>query len=163
MKRILIVDDEVEILGLIKKTLEKTGLYEVLSTSDPQEVKRIAQTHHPDLILLDLVMPMLEGPEVVKILKNDPKTKNIKIIITSGMGEMAYHPKEDKWNWEPNRPIVENRSKDIVHERSAERAAQAYGVDDYIAKPFTAKILLEVVQDVLTRVPEDPQASGDEV
>lgn len=163
MKKILIVDDETEILGLIKKTLEKSGEYTVSATSNPLEVRQLCLTFQPDLVLLDLVMPQLEGPEVVKLLKSDPKTKHVKIIITSGMGEMAYHPKEGKWNWEPNRSVVGTRSKNIVHERSAERAAQVYGVDDFISKPFSPKILLDVVKDVLNRSAEEPKTPGDEV
>ncbi len=162
MKKILVVDDETEILELIKKSLERTGEFLVTTTSDPKAVHDLCRTFSPDLVVLDLVMPEMEGTQVVRALKDDLKTAGIRIIITSGLGEIVYHQKGEKWSWEPNRKIVAQRSHDIKHERSAEKAAEIYGVDDYIAKPFSAATLLAVIKDVLARVPPEEPPPGEE-
>jgi len=157
MKKILIVDDEKEICELVQRTVQKTGKYHVIATTIPEEVVQLCTQEKPHLILLDIVMPGIEGTELIKVLKENPATKHIKIVVTSGLGEMSYSQKEDKWYWLPNRPIVEARGE-VIHERSAERAAEAYGVDDYIAKPFSSRILLEVIEEVLReKGPQDPK------
>lgn len=150
---ILVVDDDYEICGLIKHSLEKTGEYEVLATSLPKEVVNLCELKKPDLIILDIVMPDLNGQDLIKILQKNSTTKYIKIIVTSGLGEMFYFNKKDKWRWLPNKSIADDPDK-LVHERSAERAALAYGVDDYLAKPFTPETLRQVVKDVLERMKE---------
>ncbi|OGX07052.1 MAG: hypothetical protein A2Z88_03090 [Omnitrophica WOR_2 bacterium GWA2_47_8] len=158
LKKTLVVDDEAELLQLVEKTLKKTGEFIVLTTAQPQEVAGLCKTHQPDVLLLDLVMPNVEGTQIIKALKKDPQTAKIRIIITSGLGEMVYHEKEDKWSWGPNRPIAQERDKGLTKERSAERTAKAYGVDDFIAKPFSPKVLLEVIHDVLNRKNEEEKA-----
>jgi CheY-like chemotaxis protein len=150
MKKILIVDDEVELCEMLKKCLDKTGLYEVRTTAFPQEVVSLCHQFHPDLILLDIVMPHLNGTELIKELKEAPVTRDILIVVTSGYGEMVYHEKKDKWQWEPNREIVHQRGE-VTKEHHAEEAAKAYGVDDFIAKPFSRETLLAVLTDIFTR------------
>lgn len=150
MKNILIVDDEAELCEMLKKCLVKTGLYEVSTTTFPQEVLPLCRQFHPDLILLDVVMPHIKGTDLIKELKESPDTKDIFIVVNSGLGEMVYHEKKDQWKWEPNRDIVQNRGE-VIHEHHAEEAAKAYGVDDFIAKPFSRETLLSVLNDVLSR------------
>lgn len=151
MKKILVVDDQKDILEMMKIVLEKTGDYSVVTTPNPLEVEALCRTHNPDLLVLDLVMPEMEGTQLIRILKKKPQTASIKIIVTSGLGEIVYSKKTKKWEWQPNNPLVEHRGSDIVKEKSAEKAAQLYGVDDYIAKPFTPATLLDVLKDVLNR------------
>ena len=124
----------------------------------------MCRAHKPDLMILDLVMPEMEGTQLIKILNRNPKTAAMKIIVTSGLGEISYSKKTGRWEWQPNNPLVEYRGKDIVKERSAERAAELYGVDDYIAKPFSPETLLDVLKDVLgraRRVRGDPEDQSD--
>ena len=150
MKKILIVDDEEDVLSLVKRALERTGQYQVVATASPKDVFGLCQREEPDLILLDIVMPDLKGTEVLKILKADKKTRTIPVVITSGLGEMVYNQKRDKWKWNPNQQIIADRGE-VIKEKNADRAAAAYGVDDYLHKPFSQETLRQVVEDVLSR------------
>ena len=95
MKKILVVDDEEHLCELMKKCLEESGNFSVTTTSSPIEALKICKSQKPDLIILDVVMPEMEGPEVVRTLKKDPSTNNIKIIVTSGGGEMVFDHTQD--------------------------------------------------------------------
>lgn len=154
MKKILVVDDEKDLCELVKKVLEKRGEYEVSTLSDPVNILEICRESKPDLILLDIVMPHLKGTELIQMIRGNKETAKILIVVTSGLGEMVYHLKEGKWHWEPNRPVVQERGE-IIQERSSERAAEAYGVDDYLAKPFSPDTLRQVVSDIFTRQQEN--------
>jgi len=150
MKKILIVDDEVELTEYLQRVLERTGLYEVHTTSFPEEVTSLCRDMKPDLLIIDIVMPNMDGREVVEELQSTEDLKKILVIVTSGLGEMVYLKKQEGWKWQPNRPVVQERGE-VIKERSAERAAEAYGVDDYLAKPFSPQTLLQVVEDVFSR------------
>ncbi len=161
MKKILVVDDEADLCELVQGSLQKTGEYIVRAVSDPEQVMDICREFKPDLILLDIVMPKLKGTDLIKALRRSPESRRVRIIVTSGLGEMVYSKKKDEWKWEPNRQLIAERGDDVVKEKSAERAAAAYGVDDYLAKPFKPDLLRQVVKDVLGR--EDDAPGADEV
>src|SRR5512135_1277401 len=79
-KRILAVDDEPEVLGLLKKRLESEG-YEVLTATNGREGLEIATREKPDLIILDILMPEMDGSETAAALHENPLTKNIPILF----------------------------------------------------------------------------------
>lgn len=79
MSRILVVDDDPYNLKLFVEILEAGG-YEVINASNGESGVRAAREHHPDLILLDIQMPVMTGTEACKILKSDPETKDIPVI-----------------------------------------------------------------------------------
>jgi two-component system, OmpR family, alkaline phosphatase synthesis response regulator PhoP len=81
-KKILVVDDEPDLLKVTLLRLKKTG-YEVYSGTDGQEALDMARRVIPDLIILDVYLPVLNGDEVAKILKKDDKLKHIPIILIS--------------------------------------------------------------------------------
>jgi len=83
-KKILVVDDEEELLGLIDKTLSAEG-YEVTTAITAEDAVNKARTLTPDLILIDIILPDMEGPEAVRILSEDPLTGNIPAIFLSGI------------------------------------------------------------------------------
>jgi len=120
---ILIVDDEQDILDLVAYNLSKAR-YQCTCVMDGAEALRSARAAQPDLILLDLMLPVLDGLEVCAILKNDPKTKNIPIVMLTAKGTET----------------------DIVH-------GLELGADDYITKPFSPKVLVARVKAVLRRLP----------
>jgi CheY-like chemotaxis protein len=117
--RILVVDDEPSIVKLVKTTLVGRG-YNVDEAFDGQEAIVQAKLHHPDLILLDVMMPRMDGNEVRKRLLADPDTKDIPIAHLTAVGDY------DK-----------------------QREALAEGVADYIVKPFTPSDLADHVADLL--------------
>ena len=110
--KILIVDDEDDILSILRYNLEKSGLV-VLSASDGPEAIEAAGRELPDLVVLDIMLPNMDGTEVLKALKRDPLTCNIPVIMLTAKGD------------EIDRVI-----------------GLELGADDYVLKPFSIKELL---------------------
>ena len=128
-ERILAVDDEEDILELVRFNLAREG-YSIICTTSGEEALKIAQEEHPALIVLDLMLPGIDGLDVAKALKSGPKTRDIPVIMLTAKGEEA----------------------DIV-------TGLELGADDYVTKPFSPRILVARVRAVLRRgvseVPED--------
>src|SRR4030042_2835441 len=117
--KILIVEDNEKNRTLVKDVLEYQG-YEVIEAGNGKEGIKIAKENNPDLILMDIQMPVMSGYDAIKILKNNPKTKDIKIIALT-----SFAMKGDK--------------EKIMEE----------GFDDYIAKPIDIRRLPELVKKAL--------------
>ncbi len=120
-ERILIIEDEANIAQTIRYNLEKEGFH-VLTASDGAKGLKLAQLELPSLILLDLMLPEVDGLEVCKLLKNENKTKTIPIIILT-----AKSQESDK----------------VV--------GLELGADDYLTKPFSMRELIARVKAVLRR------------
>jgi two-component system alkaline phosphatase synthesis response regulator PhoP len=120
-KRILIVDDEEDILIVLKFRLEANN-YEVLTASDGQEGLNKARTEKPDLIILDLMLPKLDGYKVCRMLKFDENYKAIPIVMFTARAQ-----KKD------------------------EELGKEMGADAYVTKPFEPEILLEKIQQLLNK------------
>jgi len=118
-KRILLADDEEDIKTVVKMLLESHG-YEVATAFDGLDTLDKAKTEKPDLILLDIMMPVLNGFEVCKRLKEDQETADIPIIMLSA----------------------------AAHADSVEKGLSA-GAKDYIIKPFEPETLLQKVKETL--------------
>ena len=84
-QKILIADDEVYMIRLLEMTFKKGG-YEVVSCRDGQEAFTAAFTAQPQLIVLDVMMPGLDGLGALRLLKEDPATKNIPVVVLSAKG-----------------------------------------------------------------------------
>lgn len=119
---ILVVDDEEDIRELVRYNIKKTGL-ETLGASTGEEALQLARDEHPALIVLDLMLPGIDGLDVCRILKNDARTEDICIIMLTAKGEEA----------------------DIV--RGLE-----IGADDYITKPFSPSVLTARVKANIRRI-----------
>lgn len=120
-EKILAVDDEEDILELVRYNLTREG-FSVLGTTSGEDALKIARREEPDLIVLDLMLPGIDGLEVTRKLKNDAKTRTIPVIMLTAKGEEA----------------------DVV-------AGLELGADDYITKPFSPRILTARVRAVLRR------------
>ncbi len=120
-KKVLAVDDEEDILELLKFNLSREG-YQVPCAESGEQALRLVRSESPDLVVLDLMLPGIDGLEVTRRLKNNPDTKNIPIVMLTAKGEEA----------------------DIV-------TGLELGADDYITKPFSPRILLARVRAVLRR------------
>ena len=83
-KKILVVDDEEEFLGLVEKTLINEG-YDVITATTAEEAINKARMSVPDLMLVDIMLPDKEGSDLVKVLRQDPKTDSIPAIFFSGI------------------------------------------------------------------------------
>src|SRR5262247_2775186 len=119
--RILVVDDEPDILELVQYNLSKAQ-YDVVGVKSGEEALAHLREMLPDLIVLDLMLPGVDGLEVCKALKRDTQTAAIPIVILTARGEEA----------------------DIV-------AGLELGADDYLIKPFSPRVLLARIRAVLRR------------
>ncbi|MGD0281596.1 MAG: response regulator [Dissulfurispiraceae bacterium] len=86
-KKILVVDDENSFCVLLKANLEKRGPFEVLTTSNPHDVVRLAKEFQPDLILLDILMPGMDGMTVAAELKGNNYTEDIPIAFLTALAD----------------------------------------------------------------------------
>lgn len=117
--KILLVDDEEDILALVRVRLEANN-YEVITAKDGQEGLNLARSIKPDLIVLDLMLPKIDGYKVCRILKFDSRYKDIPIILFT-----ARSKEEDK------------------------KTGFITGADAYITKPFEPKTLLSKIKELL--------------
>jgi len=120
-ERILIVDDEEDILELLRYNISKEG-YDVICADNGGKCLASAKTHSPSLIILDLMMPGIDGLDVCKQLKSDSDTKSIPIIMLTAKGT----------------------ERDILKGFDC-------GADDYVPKPFSPKELNARIKAVLRR------------
>ena len=124
-ERILVVDDEEDLLELVNYNLTKDG-YRVTCVETGEAALIEARKSLPDLVVLDLLLPSVDGLEVCKLLKSEPKTKHIPVIMLTAKGEEA----------------------DVV-------SGLELGADDYITKPFSPRVLLARIKAILRRKPKD--------
>jgi two-component system phosphate regulon response regulator PhoB len=119
---ILVVDDEEDIVELVELNIAREG-YRVLACGTGEQALKLAGSKLPSLVILDLMLPGIDGLEVCKKLKSDPKTENIPIVMLTAKGEES----------------------DIV-------TGLELGADDYITKPFSGKVLVARVRRILRRM-----------
>jgi len=150
-KKIVMIDDEEDLCFVVKSNLEDSGEFEVVTTSNPAEAEDIIRREKPDVVLLDVVMPKRPGQEIVAALKKDNELKKVPIIMVSGKGEMIYDKKKSEFKWLPNNPMVQNRPQ-LPDAKGAEALAEAYGVNDYVSKPFNTDLLIQVINDLLEKL-----------
>jgi two-component system phosphate regulon response regulator PhoB len=132
-EHILVVEDEEDILELLRYNLIKEG-YRVTGVIEGEAGLKAARSQPPDLIVLDLMLPGIDGLSVCRELKMDAQTRNLPIIILTAKGEEA----------------------DIV-------AGLELGADDYVTKPFSPRVLLARLRAVLRRRKAEPQPESESV
>ena len=133
-KTVLVVEDEEDILALLHFNLIKAG-YEVVCAARGEEALTAIAAGTPDLMLLDLMLPGIDGLEICRRLRDDPATGEIPIIMLTARGE----------------------EEDVVR-------GLDLGADDYVTKPFSIKVLLARIQSVLRRRSESRrQTDGGEL
>jgi len=130
-EKILVVDDEENIRELVKYNLDREG-YRVTTVGSGEEAQKQARLALPDLIILDLMLPGMDGLDVCRALKNDPQTAHIAIVMLTVKGEES----------------------DII-------VGLELGADDYITKPFSPKVLLARLKAVLRRRKSEPIGETD--
>lgn len=113
-RKILLVDDDLEIISLIQDILERDGRFEVRSVNNGFDAGMMVKEYHPDLIVLDVMLPDINGKEVCQRVRSDRTMDNVKIICISGM-------------------VEENRISDLL----------ANGANDFLRKPFDVEMLLK--------------------
>ena len=118
-KKVLIVDDEPSIIVALQFLMEQNG-YETLVAFSGEEAMETIARQHPDLILLDIMLPVVDGFEVCQRVRENPEWKNIRIVLVTALGSEA------------------NAAKGL-----------ALGADAYITKPFANADLVAKVKELL--------------
>ncbi|HOU36208.1 MAG TPA: response regulator [Candidatus Omnitrophota bacterium] len=98
LKKILIIDDEADICNFSKRILERTGKFEAFTTQDSQDGLSIARDKRPDLILLDINMPKLDGGEVAQALSESTLTSGIPIVFITALMKKEELDQEGRVN-----------------------------------------------------------------
>ena len=119
-KKILIVDDEKDVLSMLKKRLRSMG-YSVIATTNGKDALMLANSEHPDIIVLDILMPGMDGTEVAARLKEDPKTKDTPIVFLTCL----YAKAEESEN------------------------GHQFGDELIFAKPYDSKELVDTIERLL--------------
>lgn len=125
-QRVLVIEDEEDILELVRYNLTKNG-YDVFGVASGEEGLNLVRQELPDLVVLDLMLPGMDGLEVCRLMKSESSTRQIPIIMMSAKGEES----------------------DIV-------TGLEMGADDYVTKPFSPKILMARVKVALRRKADEP-------
>jgi DNA-binding response OmpR family regulator len=118
-KRVLIADDEPNIVASLEFLMEQAG-FEVKLAVNGQEALELVASFQPDLVLLDVMMPVKNGYEVCQILKSDPATRAVKVVMLSAKG------------------------RDVEVAKGLE-----LGADAYVTKPFSTRDLVAQIRDML--------------
>ena len=126
-KKILIVDDDPLILRMYERTMRRGG-YDVEVARSGEEVFSSLYRQTPDLILLDIMMPRLNGVETLKILKGDEKTKHIPIIVLSNLGDKPDEMDAAKELGAFDYLVKANTALNVLTDRIAEAIASNTGV-----------------------------------
>ncbi|HJQ72566.1 MAG TPA: response regulator [Actinomycetota bacterium] len=124
-RRILIVEDHPTMREAMRLVLEREG-FDIDEASDGDQALAAVRHDPPDLVLLDMSIPGTAGPEVLAVIKSDPSTSQVRVIVVTATGE-------------------EGRS-----------AALSVGADHYFTKPFSPIALLQAVEDVMGTEPDGP-------
>ena len=119
-KKILIVDDQKDVLKVLDKRLSGAG-YSVIKAENGKDALLLAKAEHPDLIILDIIMPEMDGAETAAVLKNDAQTKDIPVIFLTCLFTEKEEQKED----------------------------HVVGGKYFIAKPYNPNEMLEIVDRFL--------------
>lgn len=129
-QRILVVDDSPTALRITSELLSENG-FDVITASDGEEALEIADRDHPNLIVLDIILPRKNGFQVCRKLRSESNTEDIGIVMLS--------------------------SKNQDHDRLW---AERQGADSYLTKPYNAEELLSCINAVLTKVDRNSKFSG---
>ena len=130
--RILLVDDEIDILEFVRYNLVREG-YEVYTAQNGAEALETAPRCRPHLILLDMMMPVMDGVETCRAIRRDPALRDTMVVFLSALGE-----------------------------EEQQLAGFDVGADDYLTKPIRMKLLISRIQAILKRVDASPASPGAE-
>jgi excisionase family DNA binding protein len=119
-RKILVVDDDLELVELITDVLDKDGRFEVRSVNNGFDAGMMVKEYHPDLLVLDVMLPDINGKEVCQRVRNDPTMDDVKIVCISGM-------------------VEQDKIEDL----------RTSGADDFLQKPFEVDQLVDRICQLL--------------
>lgn len=119
MARILIIDDDLETIKLLESIVKMDG-HTTASVNDSKKAANEVESFMPDLVLLDIMMPEINGLAICKLIKSNPKTKNVKVIMISALSDDG-----------------------------TKRESLNVGADHFVTKPILPKILSQQIKDLM--------------
>ena len=119
MAKILIIDDDTETIKLLESIMHLDG-HLTSSVNESKKAVNVAQNYQPDLVLLDIMMPEINGIAICKLIKSDPQTDKIKVIMISALSD-------------------DGTKRDSFHA----------GADQFVTKPILPKVLSQQIKDLL--------------
>lgn len=119
-RKVLVADDEESVVELLSAIFDQDPKYELIIARDGEEALDVARRQKPDVLFLDVLMPKRTGYEVCRILKSEPSTAKVKVVIFTA----------------------------LTREIDQQRAREA-GADDFIAKPFSPTTILQKLEELL--------------
>lgn len=119
-QHVLLVDDDEDMMRLLEVTLQNAERYTLLTAREGEEALRLVRQTRPQVVFLDVMMPRMDGFEVCRILKEDPGTRDVKVILLTAL----------------------TQERDRVK-------AQEVGADGYLTKPFSPTQLIDTVDHLL--------------
>jgi two-component system phosphate regulon response regulator PhoB len=131
--RVLIVDDEASLVDVLVYNFSKEG-FDVATASDGREALQKCRMQVPDLVILDLMLPVMDGLQVCRQIRSDPRLRDVRVLMLTAKGE---------------------ETDEIV--------GFHMGADDYVAKPFRTRPLVERAKALLRRRPGTDAAAGDSI
>jgi DNA-binding response OmpR family regulator len=120
--RVLVVDDDEDLIDLLARSLARIGNFAVTVATDGAEGLECFYNDHPDCMVIDVVMPRINGPQLVRALRGDPESSNIPIVMLTALATQR-----------------------------AEFVGLASGADVYLTKPITPQALAAAVRDAIAR------------
>ncbi len=129
-KTILVVDDDAELVELISFNLKQAG-YSIVTAADGVDALKKARSMQPDLIVLDVMMPELDGFAVCEILRRDPATASIPIMMLTALSSELGRV-----------------------------AGLGSGASDFVTKPFSPRLLVQRIEELLQKTSNIPQAAA---
>ena len=134
MKKVLVIDDNPTIVELIKYAVNLHGSYDVVVADDGVQGLERVYDEHPDCVIIDVKMPRMDGYQLVRCLRGDPRTMDTPMIILSAL----------------------TREEDQM-------TGLLSGVDEYLTKPFKPSALNAAIERVLRLTPDDRQRRMDQL
>lgn len=151
-KKILVIDDEADLLMLIEHIFLSTGLYDVVTAGDGRQGQQKAMEERPDIIFLDYIMPEVMGDEVLKFIRSHEELRHTEVVIMSGLGGAVYFNEGKQHDFIQD--DIDSVPEDLLGESSTvafpQHMIQKYGVVAVLPKPFSREKLLGITERILS-------------
>lgn len=118
-KPLILAVDDIPVNQLLIKSQLRFSRYDVITASGGREALELIVEHHPDAVLLDIMMPEMDGLEVLEAIRSNPETENLPVIMLTSLSEMEYH-----------------------------NSADAKGANGYLTKPLVSSQLIETLDSL---------------
>lgn len=156
-KKILIIDDEIDLLMLMEHIFLSTGLYDVVLASNGRQGQEKAVEENPNIIFLDYVMPEVMGDDVLRFIRSKSQLNHTAVVIMSGLGGAVFFGdgKEQEAFYDDLDQVPESLLGESSSVAFPQEMIRKYGVVAVLPKPFSREKLLRMVERILAAESSD--------